>query len=86
MSAYSYVFTTKALKDFQRLPKEIQKTILNKLDYFMNSDQPLTHAHPLINSELGEYRFRIGDYRVVVDRENDIFVVLAVGHRRDIYK
>ncbi|MDZ4853875.1 MAG: type II toxin-antitoxin system RelE/ParE family toxin [Nitrospirota bacterium] len=37
-------------------------------------------------SELGSYRFRIGDYRVVFDIEGDEIVVLRVGHRRDIYR
>ena len=45
----------------------------------------LLHAEPLKQSELGSYRFRIGDYRVVFDIEGDEIVVLRVGHRRDIY-
>jgi mRNA interferase RelE/StbE len=35
---------------------------------------------------LGEYRFRIGDYRVIFDIEGNEIVVLRVGHRREIYK
>ena len=47
---------------------------------------PLAHAEPLKQSDLGSYRFRIGDYRVVFDLEGSEIVVLRVGHRREIYK
>lgn len=47
---------------------------------------PLKHAEPLKQSELGSYRFRVGDYRVVFDLEGDQIVVLRVGHRKEIYK
>jgi mRNA interferase RelE/StbE len=46
----------------------------------------LTYAEPLKQSDLGSYRFRIGDYRVVFDLDGEKIVVLRVGHRRDIYK
>ena len=47
---------------------------------------PLAHAEPLKQSELGSYRFRIGDYRVVFDLKGQEIIVLRVGHRREIYK
>jgi mRNA interferase RelE/StbE len=31
-------------------------------------------------------RLRVGDWRVVFYEEGDAIVVVAVGHRRDIYK
>jgi mRNA interferase RelE/StbE len=47
---------------------------------------PLRHAEKLSHSDLGSYRFRVGDYRVVFDLEGEEIVVLRVGHRREIYK
>ena len=47
---------------------------------------PLQHAEFLKQSELGSYRFRIGDYRVVYDLAGDQIVILRVGHRREIYR
>ncbi len=46
----------------------------------------MRHAEKLTQSDLGSYRFRIGDYRVVFDLEGEEIVVLRVGHRKDIYK
>ena len=47
---------------------------------------PLKHAEKLTESKIGEYRFRIGDYRVIFALEGDEIVVLRAGHRKDIYR
>lgn len=83
---YAYEFTPPALKELKKLPKEWQKRIIQKLDFFVSSKQPLSFAQHLINFEIGQYRFRIGDYRVIFDLEEDMLVILSVGHRREIYK
>ena len=83
---YTYVFKPSALKKLSRLPKSTQVQIIKKLDYFVNSGQPLSFAHRLINYELGEYRFRIGVYRVIFDVKKEKLIILDVDHRKDIYK
>jgi mRNA interferase RelE/StbE len=50
------------------------------------AEDPLRHAIKLTASEIGEYRFRVGDYRIVFDLEHDSLLILAVGHRKDIYR
>jgi hypothetical protein len=49
---------------------------------------PLPHAEPLkqSESELGPYRFRIGDDSVDFDLNGQEIVVLRVRHRRELYK
>ncbi|MEK7633891.1 MAG: type II toxin-antitoxin system RelE/ParE family toxin [Patescibacteria group bacterium] len=83
---FFYVFKKQALKDLQKLPKDIQKRILTKLDYFVVSDNTLNFAESLVNFEIGQYRFRIGDYRVIFDVEGVKIIILTLGHRRKIYK
>ena len=41
------------------------------------------YSETLRDSKLGNYRFRIGDYRVIFDIEGSDIVILRVGHRRD---
>jgi mRNA interferase RelE/StbE len=79
-------FTPTALKDLQKLPRSVQKRIIKKIEFFLSSGRPLAFAHGLINSELGQYRFRISDYRVIFDLEEETLVVLKIGHRKNIYK
>lgn len=83
---FDYQFTKSSLKRFKKLPKDIQIRIIRKLDYFCAQDDPIDFAEPLTRSDLGEYRFRIGDYRVSFDVEDQILVIHDVDNRKDIYR
>lgn len=81
-----YFFAPHALREIKKLPRPVQRRILNKLDYFCKSN-PLKFADFLIDSRLGNYRFRVGDYRVIFDKTaTDSILILKVGHRREIYR
>jgi mRNA interferase RelE/StbE len=75
-----------AVRDLQKLSNEMVARIIKKMDYFVASGRPLEFAEPLSNFSIGDYRFRVGDYRIIFDVEDETIVVLAVGHRREIYK
>jgi len=79
-------FTNAAFRQFARLEKNIQERIVEKLEFYCSQDQPLKYAERLTDSRFGKWRFRIGEYRVLYDVEGDEIVVLAVGHRREIYR
>ena len=81
---YKVVFTQRALKDWADLDKEIQNRIAMKLREY--TKEPFKFARKLINPKIGTYRFRMGDYRVIFDIDEQNIVVLRVGHRKDIYK
>ena len=81
---HKIVFTNKSLKDLENIPPETNLRIAQKLKEY--SSNPLNYARKLKDSTIGDYRFRIGDYRVVFDLEKDTIVVLRIGHRKDIYK
>lgn len=82
--SYRLVYTQKAVRDIARLDAGVKKRIGIKLLRF--TDNPLQYAEPLTNTELGGYRFRIGDYRVIFDMVGNDIVVLRAGHRKEIYK
>lgn len=84
--SWQWIIDGKAKKNLKKLPREIGIRIVNKLDFWVNSGDPLKFAEYLHDYELGEYRFRIGDYRVTFDVEDETIIILAVGHRREIYK
>lgn len=81
-----YLFRHTFEKKFLKLDRSVQKRIIEKLEFFISTVSPLIFAEHLTNHEIGSYRFRIGDYRVIFDLEEDILVVLDLGHRREIYK
>lgn len=79
------VFSERAKKEWQKLDREIQKQIRKKLTFYVQNDDVLRFAEKSKNSYLGEYRFRIGDYRLIFDFMGKTIFVLKVGHRRNIY-
>ena len=82
-------FSLRALKDLERLPKSTGKRIIDKMEWFVAQEHPLSFGKPLTDSDFGSHRFRIGDYRVFVDVQRDrisILFVLAVRHRKEAYK
>jgi mRNA interferase RelE/StbE len=81
---YRLVYTQRAIRDIDALDPPIKGRIGRTLLRYQQD--PLKYAEVLKHPELGSYRFRIGDYRVIFDLEEDEIVVLRIGHRREIYK
>ena len=81
---YRLVYTHRAIRDIDALGTSVKQRVGKTLLRY--GPDPLKHAEPLKQSELGSYRFRIGDYRVVFDLDGDQIVILRVGHRREIYR
>lgn len=81
---YKIVFTHRAIKDLEEIDNNTKSRIGKKLKEY--SIEPLSYARKLVNSKIGTYRFRIGDYRVIFDLDEENLVVLRIGHRKNIYK
>jgi len=81
---YQIEFTEKALKQISKLEKEIQKRILNSLERIRI--RPESYVTQLVGEPY--YKLRVGDYRLIIDIQNDrlILLVVKVGHRKNIYK
>jgi mRNA interferase RelE/StbE len=82
--SFNLVYTRRAEKDIKKLDSSIKSNIGKSL--LKLQDNPLHYSEKLSNPELGTYKYRIGDYRVVFDIEDNDVVILRVGHRREIYK
>ncbi len=63
----------------------ISRWILKNLE---NTDNPRRQGKALAGNLKGLWRYRIGDYRLIVDIMDEELVIVAVdiGHRRDIYR
>ena len=48
---------------------------------------PRAHGKPLSANRAGQWRYRVGDYRIIADIQDGklVILVIAVGHRREIY-
>ena len=81
-------FTEKSASQFKKLDKIVRKRIVNKLDLWCKYEKPINFAQSLVNSELGSYRFRVGDYRILyhVDDSAKVIVIYRVMPRENIYR
>jgi mRNA interferase RelE/StbE len=81
---YRILYTQRAVKDISKLDPEVKGRIKKAMEKY--SEIPLSYSKKLADTSLGTYRFRVGDYRIIFDIENNDLVVLRIGHRREIYR
>lgn len=82
---YKIVPTPKFAKSFKKLDPFVRKQIKSYLNCV--TDNPRAKGKALVANRTGQWRYRIGAYRVIVNIQDNKLVILAleVGHRRDIY-
>ena len=75
-------------REFRKLDRYTQKMIAAWIDKNLEGcDDPRVHGKGLTANRSGQWRYRIGDYRLICMIEDDRLVILAlaVGHRSEIY-
>jgi len=80
---YELDFDDRVANIIEKLPKEISKRILNKLE--KTKENPHRYFEKLVG--LDEYKLRVGDYRIIADIYDNklIILVLYVNHRSKVY-
>jgi mRNA interferase RelE/StbE len=76
------------LKELKKLGHEVQREILTYLDERVAGEaDPRRFGKGLKADLAGLWRYRVGDYRVLCQiKDKELLVlVVAVGHRKDIY-
>jgi len=73
----------KAIKDLSKIDKQNALKIFSKIENF--KDFPKVANFKKLTNFVPPYRLRVGDYRVLFDREDDIITVYRIRHRKDIY-
>ena len=87
MSKWIINFTKKSQKELQKLDRQIQTQIIAELDRIIHLGNPRDAGKSLTGELSGLWRYRVGDYRVIAELEDDIFtiIVVRIGHRKNIY-
>ncbi len=80
---YEILITKKAVSEIGKLDSVVKKRIGKKMILLRND--PLKISKRLVNFKLGEYRYRIGDYRVIFEIKGNKIYILKVAHRREVY-
>ena len=72
----------------KKLDKTAAKRITSKLRQVSQLDDPRSIGKALVGNFAGLWRYRVGDYRIICDIEDEILLVLVVdvAHRSKIYR
>lgn len=73
-----------ALKALERLPANTATLIRSKIGQYAQDPKSLANNVKRLKGRDG-YRLRVGDWRVIFERDRDTTIVLAIGHRGAIY-
>lgn len=85
---YQVRYSKRAIKSLRKMDKFDSSSIVNwMVKNIDGKDNPRTQGKALVGDKKGLWRYRVGDYRVLCQIQDDELVVLVVdtGHRRSIY-
>ena len=86
---YQVKFSESAVKQLQKLDRQTAKLVKNwVLKNLVDTDNPQLHGKALTGHLKGIWSYRVGDYRLFAEFNDDTLVILIfeVGHRREVYK
>ena len=77
-----------ASKQFSRLNKPIQSRIKKYMSEIALLDNPRSRGKALTSNLSGLWRYRVGDYRIICDIQNNVLRILIVelGNRKEVYR
>jgi mRNA interferase RelE/StbE len=85
-AAYDVQFAASAARSFRKLEPAVQRRLARAIDALSTNPRP--HGPVKLTDEDDLFRLRVGEYRVVykIQDRQLIVLIVAVGHRRDIYR
>lgn len=87
--AWKIEITRSAEKQITKLHHGAQRSILRFLrERLAPSENPRQLGRPLHGEKQGLWRYRVGDYRLICDIQDEriTILVLIVGHRKGVYR
>lgn len=87
--SWDYKISEKALKQLKKLDKPAAAQILGYMDERIQGTEDPRESGKQLKGELNNiWRYRSGDYRILCQLQDEVFVVLVLkaGHRKNIYK
>ncbi len=87
--SYAVETTERFDREFKKLDRYTQRMIKSWIDKnLVGCENPRMHGKGLTANRSGQWRYRIGDYRLIclIQDERLVILALSVGHRKEIYR
>ena len=87
MSRWALETSPQFEKAARKLDPQVLRRVKVYLDEVCELDDPRSRGKGLTGDLAGYWRYRIGDYRVLVEIRDELLVIVAItlGHRSGIY-
>ena len=88
MIMYTVRYSKRAIKEFNKLDRYTRQLVYSWIGKNLDGcENPRIHGKPLTANLSGLWRYRIGDYRLLceINDNNLIILAMSVGHRKQIY-
>ena len=85
---YKVEYTAQAVKQLKKLDKHTAALIYGWIDKnLVDCENPRLHGKGLTANKSGQWRYRIGDYRLIAEIQDEkiTILILNIGHRKEIY-
>ena len=85
---YQVEFRPQALKELKKIDRTNRAMILSWIEKnLMGCENPRARGKGLTANRSGQWRYRVGDYRIIVEiKDNELLILaLSVGHRSTVY-
>lgn len=87
--SYHVEFSKAALKELKKMDRQTASMILGWVRKNLEGcEDPRQHGKGLTANRSGQWRYRVGDYRLLAEIQDGkvIILILHIGHRSEIYK
>lgn len=88
MKGYEVEYSERAIRELKKMDKYTRQMIYSWIGKnLVGCENPRQHGKGLTANRSGQWRYRIGDYRLICQIDDGKLVILAlsVGHRREVY-
>ena len=88
MTKFRVEWSDRARKQMRKFDKSIAEMILRWVHKNLDDcENPRQHGKALTANRTGQWRYRVGDYRLIAEIQESkiVILILNVGHRKEIY-
>ena len=88
MKTYKVQYTPQAIRQLQKLDPYVMRNIYAWIGKNLEGcSNPRLHGKGLTANRSGQWRYRVNDYRLIAEIQDDVVVILIVriAHRREVY-
>lgn len=86
---YKLLYSSTVKKQIKKLDSSTSKLLKIWIEkHLINTENPRVYGKQLLGNKKGLWRYRIGNYRLIVEiKDKELLVIaLSFGHRSNIYK